>query len=69
MFIIHVSFDSCRGWNNLRVRSVSDELSELEEIQLASYCISRDAVEILRKNINSNFKTEYVHFENQNIFV
>lgn len=32
MFIIHESFGSCRGWNNLHVRSVSDELSELEEI-------------------------------------
>lgn len=26
-------------------------------------------MEILGENINSNFKTEYVHFENQNIFV
>ncbi|KAF1432138.1 NLR family CARD domain-containing protein 4, partial [Spheniscus demersus] len=32
------------------VRSVSDELSELEEIQLVNCCISSDAVEILGKN-------------------
>lgn len=37
------------------VRSVSDELSELEEIRLVNCCISSDAVEILGKNSNSNF--------------
>ncbi|KAM9273207.1 LOW QUALITY PROTEIN: NLR family CARD domain-containing protein 4 [Cariama cristata] len=33
------------------VRSVSDELSELKEIQLVSCCISSDAVEILAQNL------------------
>ncbi|XP_009878744.1 PREDICTED: NLR family CARD domain-containing protein 4 [Charadrius vociferus] len=33
------------------VRSVSDELSELEEIQLVNCCISSDAVEILAQNL------------------
>lgn len=37
------------------VRSVSDELSELEEIQLVDCCVSSDAVEILGENSNSNF--------------
>jgi len=37
------------------VRSISDELSELEEIQLVNCCVSSDAVEILGKNSNSNF--------------
>lgn len=37
------------------VRSVSGELSELEEIQLVNCCISSDAVEILGKNSNTNF--------------
>ncbi|NWY57606.1 NLRC4 protein, partial [Chionis minor] len=33
------------------VRSVSDELSELEEIQLVNCCISSDAVEVLAQNL------------------
>ncbi|KFO07438.1 NLR family CARD domain-containing protein 4, partial [Balearica regulorum gibbericeps] len=33
------------------VRSISDELSELEEIQLVNCCISSDAVEILAQNL------------------
>ncbi|NXN69041.1 NLRC4 protein, partial [Himantopus himantopus] len=33
------------------VRSVADELSELEEIQLVNCCISSDAVEILAQNL------------------
>ncbi|KFZ55180.1 NLR family CARD domain-containing protein 4, partial [Podiceps cristatus] len=33
------------------VKSVSDELSELEEIQLVNCCISSDAVEILAQNL------------------
>ncbi|KAM7118483.1 LOW QUALITY PROTEIN: NLR family CARD domain-containing protein 4 [Ciconia maguari] len=34
-----------------RVRSVSDELSELEEIQVVNCCISSDAVDILAQNL------------------
>ncbi|NXT01365.1 NLRC4 protein, partial [Jacana jacana] len=35
------------------VRSVSDELRELEEIQLVNCCISSDAVEILAQNLGN----------------